>query len=63
MAGHTLWLGLLSGMARGLGFAIGFTLLALIFIYILRGLVDLPLIGNFIAELLSYIESVNKIPY
>ena len=61
--GRTLWLGLLSGMARGLGFAIGFTLLALIFIYILRGLVDLPVIGNFIADLLVYIEDVRNIPY
>ncbi len=45
------------GLARGLGTAIGFTLLAAILVYIIRQLVDLPLIGEYIAELLNIIEN------
>lgn len=45
------------GLARGLGMAIGFTLLAGIVVYFIQQLVDLPLIGEYIAELLNIIEN------
>tara|TARA_B100000965_G_C19341156_1_gene647477 strand:+ start:192 stop:470 length:279 start_codon:yes stop_codon:yes gene_type:complete len=45
------------GLARGLGMAIGFTLLAGIIVYVIQQLVDLPLIGEYIAELLNIIEN------
>lgn len=45
------------GLARGLGMAIGFTLLAAIFVYFIKQLVDLPLIGKYIAELIDIIEN------
>ncbi len=57
---------LLAGMAKGFGFAIGFTVLAFIAFYILRELnvLQLPYIGDFIADLLEYIESVKQVsPY
>lgn len=45
------------GLARGLGMAIGFTLLAAIVVYFIQQLVNLPLIGKYIAELLNIIEN------
>jgi len=45
------------GLARGLGMAIGFTILAAIIIYLIRQLVNLPLIGKYIAELLNIVEN------
>lgn len=45
------------GLARGLGMAIGFTLLAAILVYFIKQLVDLPLIGKYIAELIDIIEN------
>lgn len=45
------------GLARGLGMAIGFTILAAIIIYLIRQLVNLPLIGKHIAELLNIVEN------
>lgn len=54
---------LVNGMARGLGLAIGITILAFILFYILKSLevLDLPYIGDFIAQLLEYIEDVRHI--
>ena len=50
----------LAGIARGVGYGIGFFLLTAIAIYILQAVVSwgLPYIGDFIARLLEYIESV-----
>lgn len=45
------------GLARGLGMAIGFTLLAAVLIYFVRQMVNLPLIGKYIAELLNIIDN------
>lgn len=61
--GRNILLGLVNGMARGLGIAIGITVLAFIAYYILKNLqvLDLPFIGNFIADLLDYIEDVRNI--
>jgi hypothetical protein len=59
---HKPWrnilLGLVSGMSQGLGIAIGITVLAFILISILKSLqvLDLPFLGNFLAQLLDYIE-------
>ena len=47
-----------SGVGRGLGFTFGFLLLGGLFLYILNQFINLPLIGDFIAELLKYIEDV-----
>lgn len=52
------WLNVLSGIGRGIGFTFGFLLLGGLFLYILNQFINLPLIGDFIAELLKYIEDV-----
>jgi hypothetical protein len=53
-----LLINLAVGLARGLGIAIGFSLLGAIAIYFLRRLVmlNLPLIGDFIAEIIKLVN-------
>lgn len=50
----------LAGIARGVGYGIGFLLLAALAIYILQAVASwgLPYIGDFIARLLEYINDV-----
>ncbi len=52
----------LAGLFRGMGFALGFLLLSALALYILNLLVDLgiPILGDFIADLLVYVESVQQ---
>lgn len=53
-----LYLNFISGVARGLGMAVGFTLLGALVIYILqRSFVrNLPVIGRFIADLIVIVQ-------
>jgi hypothetical protein len=55
------FLNLLAGVARGLGFAIGFTILAALMLLILRRAVSVPVIGAYIAKILEVIELQRKI--
>lgn len=49
----------LSGIARGIGFSIGFSILGALLLYILRNiaLTNLPVIGRFLAELVRIVEN------
>lgn len=49
----------LAGIARGFGASIGFTLLAALIMYILRGIVkwNLPVIGEFISDIVSIVNN------
>jgi hypothetical protein len=49
----------LYGMARGLGFAVGFSVLGALTVVILKNLVseNIPVIGDFIAEVIHAIEA------
>ncbi|MEO0072119.1 MAG: DUF5665 domain-containing protein [candidate division WOR-3 bacterium] len=51
------FLNFLAGLGRGFGFALGFTVLAAIVIYLLRRAVSVPVLGNYIAKILEFIES------
>ena len=53
----------LAGMAKGFGFALGVTVLGFLALKILMSLqlLNLPVIGDFIADLIDYIQSVQKI--
>jgi len=53
-----LALNFVAGLARGLGIAVGFSILGAVAILILRRLVvlNLPLIGDFIAELIKLVN-------
>ena len=52
------WLNFLAGLFRGLGIAVGITVLGALLIYFLRRLVllNLPVIGDFIAELVRIVQ-------
>ena len=53
-----VWNNLLGGMMRGLGTAVGFTILGAIVIYVLSLLAEenLPIIGEFIASLVRIVN-------
>ncbi|AWB46977.1 hypothetical protein DCC85_14710 [Paenibacillus sp. CAA11] len=53
-----IWLNLLSGTARGVGIAIGFTFFAATIIYVLQvlGALNLPIIGDYIADLVRIVQ-------
>lgn len=53
-----MYVNFLAGIARGVGMAIGFTLLGAFLIYILQRIVllNLPLIGDFIADIVVLVN-------
>lgn len=48
-----LWLSFISGVARGFGIAVGFTIIGALFLYVLGRVAmwNLPIIGEFVAEI------------
>jgi hypothetical protein len=52
------WVNFLGGLARGLGAALGASILAAVAIFILQRIVvlNLPLIGDFIAEIVRIVQ-------
>jgi hypothetical protein len=54
-----IYLNFLSGLARGVGIGIGFTVLATILLYLLQLLAvyNLPYIGRFIADLVRIVQA------
>ena len=53
-----LWVNFISGIARGLGIAVGFTVLGAVILYFMRKLVmlNLPVIGGFIAQVVQMVQ-------
>lgn len=49
---------LLGGIVRGLGTAIGFTILGAVLVWLLQGLAqrNLPVIGDFLAQIVSLVQ-------
>jgi len=56
---NLIWSNFIVGVVRGFGMAVGFTILGGIIIYFLRYLVllNLPIIGNFISELVRIVQN------
>lgn len=54
-----MWLNFLAGLARGVGIAIGGTVLAAVILLLLSKLaiLNLPVIGDFIAELVRIVQT------
>ncbi|MCX7785012.1 MAG: DUF5665 domain-containing protein [candidate division WOR-3 bacterium] len=50
------FINLLAGIGRGLGFALGMTILAALVILVLRRAVNAPVIGAYIAKILEVID-------
>ncbi|KJS19151.1 MAG: membrane protein [Clostridiaceae bacterium BRH_c20a] len=59
-----LWVNFIAGVARGLGTAIGFTILFAIILYFLQKLVllKLPLISDFIADIVRMVQNNARVP-
>ena len=53
-----MYINFIAGVARGVGIAIGFTILGAIVLYILKELVllNLPWVGGFIAEIVRMVQ-------
>ncbi len=58
-----LYLNILGGIGRGIGMAIGFTILGAVLFLILQQVVmlNLPIISNFIAEILDMVEQFRSV--
>ncbi|MEO0098783.1 MAG: DUF5665 domain-containing protein [candidate division WOR-3 bacterium] len=56
------FLNFLAGIARGLGFAIGMTIIFAFLLLILRKFVSVPFLGRYIAQLLEIIETQRALP-
>lgn len=59
---RVVWVNFLGGLSRGFGIGIGFTLVAALFLYLLGRLaaLNLPVIGQFIADITSIVQSQIK---
>lgn len=53
-----IFVNLYSGIARGIGIALGFTVFAAVILYMLRllGALNLPIIGDFIADIVKIVQ-------
>lgn len=51
-----LYLNFIGGVARGFGMAIGFTVLGALVIYLLQKMLTLPIIGDFISEIVKIVQ-------
>lgn len=53
-----IYINFIAGVARGFGIAVGFTILGALVVLILRKLMllNLPLVGDFLAELVKYVQ-------
>lgn len=54
-----MWKSFLSGISRGVGIAVGFTILGAIIIYLLQKIVilNIPIIGDYISDISEIIEA------
>ncbi len=61
--GRLMYLNAISGLFRGLGMAAGFTLLGALLIYVLTRsfVLNLPIVGNFLGELVWIIQQYLKV--
>jgi hypothetical protein len=53
-----IWTNLLTGIARGVGIALGFTVFATTIVYILRiiGALNIPIVGDYITEIVKHVQ-------
>ncbi|HOX27799.1 MAG TPA: DUF5665 domain-containing protein [bacterium] len=50
------WYNFVMGLARGFGFSIGMTLLLGFTLYLLSSMVDVPLIGKYVAKIVAIVQ-------
>ena len=53
---------LIAGISRGVGIGIGITIVTALIVYFLKKLImlNIPVIGDYIADIVSIVENVNK---
>jgi hypothetical protein len=53
-----IWTNFIAGMSRGVGIAIGFTIIASTIVYLLQIIIsfNLPFVGQFIAEIVKHVQ-------
>jgi hypothetical protein len=51
-----LFINFIAGVARGIGLAVGATILGAVLLIILSRMVDLPLIGGYIAQIVKIVQ-------
>jgi hypothetical protein len=51
-----IWINFLIGLARGLGFFLGMTILGALVLVALHRMVDFPLIGRYIADIITEVK-------
>jgi hypothetical protein len=53
-----IWTNFVAGMSRGVGIAIGFTIIASTIVYLLQIIIsfNLPFVGQFIAEIVKHVQ-------
>lgn len=56
--GKLFWINFVIGVARGLGTLAGVSIFLALFVYVLSYLQWVPFLGDFITEIISYIEAV-----
>ncbi len=60
---HLFYINFMSGLARGLGIAVGFTILSALVLILLQRLMilNLPVVSNFIAEIVRLVQLQLKV--
>lgn len=51
-----IWINFLVGLARGFGIMMGASVLIFVFFYALKRLVNIPVLGSFIAEIVKFVQ-------
>lgn len=51
-----LWLNFIAGVARGLGLTVGTAIVLAFLFFVLQKIVSLPIIGEYIANLIEFVE-------
>ncbi|MFA6448543.1 MAG: DUF5665 domain-containing protein [bacterium] len=55
-----IWNNFIAGVARGFGFSIGMTLLVGLLLFLMGRMVDIPLIGKYIAKIVEIVQMEMK---
>ncbi len=63
--GRMMWLSFLSGLVRGFGIAVGFTVIGAVFLLLLARLaaLNLPIIGEFVADVARIVQNELHLPH
>ncbi|KPD07853.1 hypothetical protein AM501_13255 [Aneurinibacillus migulanus] len=58
--GRVIWINMLAGVSRGVGMTIGTAIIIAIAVYVLSLFVSMPLVGEYIAQLLDWVNTFKQ---